>query len=455
MKDAIEVFLATKNEPALESPRRKEVLERYIKSAPESLYSVSRPPSLAVSSMQSSTLPLFYGDSEERERASAGSKSIRTISLSTEAPSLPNQETLRKGSDAGHPNSAARPPLIISKAGLEPILSSSRRRESPSLETLQLQSAPEPHLEAHGSLPNSIANSEEFWASLVSELQLTSPTPYSSFQELYMATYQYLWLHGRVWHGDKEHHGTLFISKYSPQSGEIEFSRILVAWASSDADYYKVPPKVWREDATLGLKHETASNHYQSSDRTKLYSFFRILPTVPEPGSTMSLWPPLIIPAKERTSRISLKSQGLPKSDKHYSSDLFGLLKRNRVSQTLLGGSWTRIDDEVELFSALDPELYTPDLEHPLRGIWIRRQIYLGHVEYDFILFHQPTRNKLEGIKLTGNPQISRGERSFILEDLGARGFRGKILLNSWFITISLRKLFFFYCHSCELLDLD
>ncbi|KAK2749903.1 hypothetical protein FQN57_005320 [Myotisia sp. PD_48] len=100
--------------------------------------------------------------------------------------------------------------------------------------------------------------------------------------------------------------------------------------------------------------------------------------------------------------------------------------------------------DGLSTYATIRPELYTPTPEKPYQGIWVGD--YSGHGP-EFLIFLQrdepriapgttpatasPTdsqsqttslRGPLEAIKLTGDPNIPRGEISFIAEDLGPRG---------------------------------
>lgn len=71
--------------------------------------------------------------------------------------------------------------------------------------------------------------------------------------------------------------------------------------------------------------------------------------------------------------------------------------------------------NNVETFSALDKSLYTPDREYPLRGLWVGDYSVNG---CEIILFHQPTPDRLEGIKITGDLNVPRGEYTFTFNNL-------------------------------------
>lgn len=107
--------------------------------------------------------------------------------------------------------------------------------------------------------------------------------------------------------------------------------------------------------------------------------------------------------------------------------------------------------EEVSTYSTLDPKLYTPTEDKPWRGIWVGD--YSGH-GCEFLLMNQPDdeepfdeskfyqyddetwdmfqtrkreariyRGSIEAIKLTGDPNIPRGEYTFVADDIGEKGF--------------------------------
>ncbi|OLN96952.1 hypothetical protein CCHL11_07426 [Colletotrichum chlorophyti] len=134
-----------------------------------------------------------------------------------------------------------------------------------------------------------------------------------------------------------------------------------------------------------------------------------------------------------------------------------GLIQAIQANMGIVGGRGVpgvHIGEEVITYSTLDPVVYTPTPLKPWRGIWVGD--YSGH-GCEFLLINQPDdeevsdeelglvrdideseedwarrrtdarvyRGRLEAIKLTGDPNVPRGEYTFVADDLGEAGFVG------------------------------
>ncbi|RPB11429.1 hypothetical protein P167DRAFT_508070 [Morchella conica CCBAS932] len=288
---------------------------------------------------------------------------------------------------------------------------------------------------------NILARSELIWARVVSPLRLSSPTPYESFRELYAALHHHFWLHGRVWHGDRQFTGCLFIARYNPERGAIQIYNLLAHSMNFDPSSVKpwsldptvfisdIQPfvRLW-ESPIFSLTKDTPPNAQFEIEPPSTWgsiasslSRTTVVP-VDRQVSSMSLWPPTKIPSAERTRNSSehgyRDGEHQPESVADASQKLFRFRKWMRfdgASGSLADRLPYAMKEKFETFAALDSWLYTPDERHPFRGLWVGDYSVHG---WEFILFHQPNPNRLEGIKITGDIHVPRGEYTFIVEEL-------------------------------------
>ena len=201
----------------------------------------------------------------------------------------------------------------------------------------------------------------------------------------------------------------------------------------------------------------------------------------------MALWPPSIIPA---THRVRNDSPTLFKGEAHRPrtlsemSDTTFRMRKWMEFRGLGERLGVRMGEDVMTFSTLPPDCYTPTESKPWQGIWVGD--YAGH-GCEFLVVTQrdvdetrriipfppegpsftdpdtgllldtsgegaavnPTEEedppgctgRLEAIKLTGDPNVPRGEYTWVAEDIGRGGlirvadeqmFKGARVVKSW-----------------------
>lgn len=273
------------------------------------------------------------------------------------------------------------------------------------------------------------------------------------------------------------------IARYNPRRGCIEGYRLVAERAPPTFDPWEIDdvvlihsfnPKcrlhldqpVLRLDA-LSLESKISSTGWSKpehrfnaetpmriSERNANGVFSNFLLTRPvEVKPNMQVWPPPTIPARHRVRNASQESfvgsGHRPQTRPEVSDQTF----RIRRWMEMAAGHPTGIHmgEEVYTYATLDPRLYTPTEDKQYRGIWIGD--FSGH-GCEFLLLHQPddeepfdestiiqredetveewqTRKKeariyrgsIEAIKLTGDPNVPRGEYTFITDDLGEEGY--------------------------------
>lgn len=231
---------------------------------------------------------------------------------------------------------------------------------------------------------------------------------------------------------------------YSSETGAIELIKLIAHkhGPASDTSYQplstdpsvhvsKFTPAVQRDDLLMRVNASSQPNdegeiEYSTPSYGHTYnimsSLIRVVAIPVElQVPSMALWPPRIIPALERgrnESQQSFSGQShRPKSPEEAAQNLLRLRRWMRFgSISDMRGLSIRLEDyEIETFAALSSTLYTPNEEHPFRGLWVGD--YSTHGA-EIVLFHQPQPNRLEGIKITGDRNVPRGELTFTVPDL-------------------------------------
>ncbi|KAI1179008.1 hypothetical protein F4777DRAFT_14664 [Nemania sp. FL0916] len=167
------------------------------------------------------------------------------------------------------------------------------------------------------------------------------------------------------------------------------------------------------------------------------------------------VWPPPTIPADHRVLGHPTEIAGVLGHDLANSHEWRPATRSEVSDRTFRIRQWMElgppttgfhIGEEFITFSTLDPILYTPTPERPWRGIWVGDYSVHG---CEFLLIHQPDideedyrkplrrgegetsqefqerflsekvhRGRLEAIKLTGDPNVPRGEYTFVADDI-------------------------------------
>ncbi|KAK2679034.1 F-box domain [Fusarium oxysporum f. sp. vasinfectum] len=257
------------------------------------------------------------------------------------------------------------------------------------------------------------ALSDVLWYPLVQEnipgVTLTSPRPCNSYHELYVA-------HDRLW--------------FLPRQ------------------------KIWFCDRDLTGRLMILDQEEAQENLTSQFPYGNI-------------WPPPHIPSDHHVSGSSTQvtSEGIfvktPSSRPQRREEVSERFFRIRQWMEMAGGLSRVVDggmpnvhvgEELITYSTLDPKLYTPTVLKPWRGIWVGDYSTHG---CEFLLIHQPDdetsatdeelglvrrdsesdeewqarrtegrtfQGRLEAIKLTGDPNVPRGEITFVADDIGPDG---------------------------------
>lgn len=331
------------------------------------------------------------------------------------------------------------------------------------------------------------------WASFVNSnlpQPLSDPTPFDSFKSLYTSQHPFWFIaRHRIWFSDVRNTGKLIIARYNAKKALIEAYRVVTpdsfrqfeAW-SHDPEViihsFNPSVKLWLDDPIIQLDKsaclpETNRVEWQdkevrmhmASEAQRVFNSLilcsKLAPELQENPEKI-VWPPRNIPSADRVDvgyRKNLNVRGLedkPKRLHEICQFAFRLRRWVTFSNATMFGTGTELNG-ISTFSTMRPELYTPTRQKPYQGIWVGD--YSGHGS-EFLLLSQsnidaetpiPTaadassasstpQGRLEAVKLTGDPNVPRGEITFYADDIGPGGlirvaeeeiFRGARIVHS------------------------
>ncbi|KAK9472545.1 uncharacterized protein V1510DRAFT_434894 [Dipodascopsis tothii] len=277
-----------------------------------------------------------------------------------------------------------------------------------------------------------VTDTDELWRTACAALRAPTPAPYGSWQALFRALRPHMWLRPGAWHGDKSMFGSFLIARYARDTGRLEAYELLCLRNLNE------PPEVrnWTHDPfvvvqdfrprialaqfpTVVLAPDSAydERHQLAQPPSPQRVAMRLMHAAPlAPGRLPAwtpVWPPRTVPARERARAGSVTGfAGAPVPPRAAAADVFRVRMRLLLTGRLIGITAGMM---LETVARVDDAAWRPTAQCPLRGIWVGD--YESHGG-EFVVFLQPDASRLEAVKLTGDPNVPRGELTFVVDDL-------------------------------------
>jgi len=239
--------------------------------------------------------------------------------------------------------------------------------------------------------------------------------------------------------------GYILLSTYNLETGAIDLTNIVAARLQGNRREDSVP---WSRDESisvatfdpqvslwtpplLSLDKNTVLDpndneiKHPTQERPFHCSLLRASAVPPEAQlSSRKYWPPPHVPAAQRTDDVHSYAN-LNCCHENIPSHADAIDSAFRIRKWIVFGgasvpsifmSSSGIGSQVETFATISEEHYTPDMDHPYKGIWVGDSPH----GCEFILFYQETPTKLKAVKITGDLNIPCGEITFVVDDLRA-----------------------------------
>lgn len=316
---------------------------------------------------------------------------------------------------------------------------------------------------------------------------LQSPFPFTTFKDLFVAHLPHWFVaKHKIWFGDTVASGKIMLTKFDGRRGCIEGYQLLGEKSNASLIYlWQQDPPVWHQEFEPSVRivvdspllyleanpsdaqqpNFTTRDRYFNDGMVGLCETFCLTRALPkeEIWKGTPVWPPHNIPATQRVRNPFGNGFLDPKHRPTKISEISDQTFRIKSIPSTAVGAFTHYAGRLRVslwnsqgghsnttYSTLLHELYTPTKDKPWRGIWVGD--YAGH-GCEFVLVHQPEEDgnqerdmfitqspsrldstgstglelncsgRLEAIKLTGDPNIPRGEYTFLCEDIGPKGF--------------------------------
>lgn len=318
------------------------------------------------------------------------------------------------------------------------------------------------------------ASNDLLWGNILNSnipFKIHDPGLFPSFRSLYAAYFPCWFIpRSKVWFADTEHTGNLILARYDNRRGVIEAYRVVAERRGHGFQHWEWNPEVmiqpfspkvrlWLDDPVLFFKNTPSAEEPPHPPRflngetrmpmalefQSIFNSFSLCARSPPSNRDVLMdhqWPPPNVPSEQRVYRDAdthwSEWDEPPRHLNEISESAFRIRRWARMGMPIFAAGSS---ETLTTFATLDQSLYTPTKEKPYQGIWVGD--YSAHgSEFLLFLHRDPSdipasqqmdtnsgsgesnfQGSLEAIKLTGDPNVPRGEISFISHDIGPDGF--------------------------------